>query len=83
MKIIKIENNKDSNIKNLFIFRVLVCGGNTPIGCILIQLVKIWGGHVVTTCRSNGVSLMQALGADHVITMGESSIQKELELLDR
>lgn len=60
-----------------------MCGGNTPIGCILIQLIKIWGGHVVTTCRPNAVTLLQALGADHVIAVGESNIEKELELLDR
>ncbi|KAK2579490.1 hypothetical protein KPH14_010803 [Odynerus spinipes] len=71
---------KEGNAKGQ---RVLIYGGNTPVGCILIQLVKLWGGYVVTTCRENAVPVMSALGADEIITLNKSDIEKELELHDK
>ncbi|XP_076249817.1 NAD(P)H oxidoreductase RTN4IP1, mitochondrial [Calliopsis andreniformis] len=63
--------------------RVLICGGNTPVGCILTQLVKLWGGYVVTMCRQNAISVSKALGADEVILLNGSNIEKELQLYDK
>ncbi|XP_015586866.1 reticulon-4-interacting protein 1 homolog, mitochondrial isoform X2 [Cephus cinctus] len=63
--------------------RVLVYGGSTPVGCILIQLVKFWGGHVVTACKPHAIPVTRALGADEVIPFNESNIEKELELHDK
>lgn len=62
---------------------VLIYGGNTPVGHILIQLVKLWGGYVVTVCSENAVPVMSALGADEVISFNKSDIEKELELHDK
>lgn len=71
---------KEGNAKGQ---RVLIYGGNTPVGCILIQLVKLWGGHVVTVSRKNAVPVMRALGADEVLLLDELNIEKELELHEK
>ncbi|KOC65018.1 Reticulon-4-interacting protein 1, mitochondrial [Habropoda laboriosa] len=63
--------------------RVLIYGGNTPVGCILTQLVKLWGGHVVTMCELNAIPVSKALGADDVIPLNDSDIVKELQLHDK
>jgi NADPH:quinone reductase-like Zn-dependent oxidoreductase len=65
------------------LYRVLIYGASTPIGCILIQLIKLWGGYIVAACRTNAVSVIKALGADDVIVIGESDIDKELQLCDK
>ncbi|KAH0944683.1 hypothetical protein HN011_000785 [Eciton burchellii] len=71
---------KEGNAKGK---RVLIYGASTPIGCILIQLIKLWGGYIVAACRTNAVSVIKALGADDVIVIGESDIDKELQLCDK
>lgn len=71
---------KEGNAKGK---RVFIYGASTPIGCTLIQLIKLWGGYVVAACRTNAVSVLKALGADDIIVIGESDIDKELQLCDR
>lgn len=68
---------------NLIHYRVLIYGGNTPVGCILTQLIKLWGGYVVTACRLNAIPISKALGADDVIPLDDSDIEKELKLHDK
>ncbi|XP_003705322.1 NAD(P)H oxidoreductase RTN4IP1, mitochondrial isoform X1 [Megachile rotundata] len=63
--------------------RVLIYGGNTPVGCIITQLVKLWGGYVITICRPNAIPVSKALGADEVISLNGSDIKKELDLYDK
>ncbi|XP_035667523.1 reticulon-4-interacting protein 1 homolog, mitochondrial-like [Branchiostoma floridae] len=47
--------------------RVLVHAGTGGVGTFSIQLVKAWGGHVITTCSTSGVELVKSLGADDII----------------
>ncbi|OAD57257.1 Reticulon-4-interacting protein 1, mitochondrial [Eufriesea mexicana] len=47
--------------------RVLVLGGSGGVGTLAIQLLKAWNMHVITTCSSDAVNLIQKLGADVVI----------------
>ncbi|KOC64323.1 Reticulon-4-interacting protein 1, mitochondrial [Habropoda laboriosa] len=47
--------------------RVLVLGGSGGVGTLAIQLLKAWNMHVITTCSSDAVNLVQKLGADVVI----------------
>nr|CAD7447324.1 unnamed protein product [Timema bartmani] len=49
---------------------ILVHGGSSPVGCILIQLARLWGGSVATTCSSRATPVAQALGAEEVIVTG-------------
>ncbi|XP_014234289.1 reticulon-4-interacting protein 1 homolog, mitochondrial-like [Trichogramma pretiosum] len=63
--------------------RVLVYGGSTPVGCILIQLVKVWGGYVVTICKPQAASVIKALGADEIILFNDTDIFKQLETRDK
>ncbi|KYN06277.1 Reticulon-4-interacting protein 1, mitochondrial [Cyphomyrmex costatus] len=71
---------KEGNAKGK---RVLIFGGSTPIGCILMQLIKLWGGYVVTACRTDAMPIMKALGADEVIVINETDVEKELQLHDK
>jgi len=47
--------------------KVLVHGGSGGIGSFAIQLLKAWGGHVATTCSTEKLEKVKALGADLVI----------------
>lgn len=61
----------------------MIYGGSTPVGCILIQLIKLWGGHVSAICRVDAAKVIRALGADDIIPIDECDLEKELELHDR
>ncbi|OAD54144.1 hypothetical protein WN48_08274 [Eufriesea mexicana] len=58
--------------------RVLIYGGNTSVGCILTQLVQLWGGDVITICSPNAIIVSKALGAKSVIPLDGTNIEKEL-----
>ncbi|XP_043264004.1 reticulon-4-interacting protein 1 homolog, mitochondrial [Colletes gigas] len=47
--------------------RILVLGGSGGVGTLAIQLAKAWNMHVITTCSSDAVNLVEKLGADVVI----------------
>ncbi|KAI4483680.1 hypothetical protein M0804_007940 [Polistes exclamans] len=47
--------------------RMLVLGGSGGVGTMAIQLLKIWNMHVITTCSSDAVNMVEKLGADVVI----------------
>lgn len=47
--------------------RILILGGSGGVGTLAIQLSKAWNMHVVTTCSSDAVNLVEKLGADIVI----------------
>ncbi|XP_053973248.1 reticulon-4-interacting protein 1, mitochondrial [Hylaeus volcanicus] len=47
--------------------RILVLGGSGGVGTLAIQLAKAWNMHVITTCSSDAINLVQKLGADVVI----------------
>nr|CAD7460786.1 unnamed protein product [Timema tahoe] len=59
---------------------ILVHGGSSPVGCILIQLARLWGGSVATTCSSRATPVAQALGAEEVIVTGRGNVEKQLEI---
>lgn len=63
--------------------RILVLEGSTSIGCILIQLIKVWGSYVVTTGKKETSPILKALGADEVIDVDEHDLLKELDLQDK
>nr|XP_054772156.1 reticulon-4-interacting protein 1 homolog, mitochondrial-like [Lytechinus pictus] len=58
--------------------RVLILAGTGGIGTFAIQLVKAWGGHVTTTCRTDGIDLVERLGADDVIDYTKGTIEAAL-----
>ncbi|XP_029155536.1 reticulon-4-interacting protein 1, mitochondrial isoform X2 [Nylanderia fulva] len=47
--------------------RVLVMGGSGGVGTLAVQLLKAWNMHVISTCSSDAMDLLQSLGADIVI----------------
>lgn len=42
--------------------KVLIQDGTSPVGCILIQLIKKWSGHVIVTCHQRSSPVVHALG---------------------
>jgi reticulon-4-interacting protein 1, mitochondrial len=42
--------------------KVLIQDGCSPVGCILTQLIKKWGGFVVVTCHQRSAPVVNALG---------------------
>jgi NADPH:quinone reductase-like Zn-dependent oxidoreductase len=56
--------------------------GCSPVGCILIQLARLWGAHVTTTASLRAIPVAQALGA-HDVVCGEADVQKQLEMRER
>ncbi|KAJ5344329.1 Protein TOXD [Penicillium brevicompactum] len=46
---------------------ILIYGGATATGSIAIQLAKLSGLHVITTCSEQSISWMRSLGADEVV----------------
>lgn len=53
--------------------RIFVQGCCTPVGCILVQLFKVWEAHVTTTCYRRAVPVAEALKVDDVIMLGYNS----------
>jgi NADPH:quinone reductase-like Zn-dependent oxidoreductase len=51
--------------------KFLVLGGCTPVGCVLIQVLKHWKAHVTTTSTKRAMPVVKALGADEVIIFPE------------
>lgn len=47
--------------------QILVHGGSGGIGSFAIQLLKAWGAQVTTTCSTDKIEKVKALGADRVI----------------
>lgn len=62
--------------------RILVHMGCSPVGCILIQLARLWGTHVTATASLRAIPVAQALGA-HDVVCGEADVQKQLEMRER
>lgn len=49
--------------------KVLIQDGCSPVGCILTQLIKKWGGYVVVTCHQRSAPVVNALGKFHSVFM--------------
>ncbi|CAG9797952.1 unnamed protein product [Chironomus riparius] len=55
--------------------KVLIQDGCSAVGCILTQLIKKWGGYVVVTCHQRSAPVVNALGADEIITFSNDSFE--------
>lgn len=53
-------------------FRILVQGGCSPVGCVLIQLLSNWKASVTTTCDKRAVPVAKALGASEILVLTET-----------
>lgn len=58
--------------------RVLVLGGSGGVGTMAIQLLKAWNMHVITTCSSDAVNVLEKLGADVVIDYKEDNSDEKI-----
>lgn len=46
---------------------VLVLGASGGVGTMAVQMLSLWGAHVVATCSSDAVPLLESLGVVDVI----------------
>lgn len=58
--------------------RVLVIGGSGGVGTLAIQLLKAWNMHVISTCNSDAVDMLQNLGADIVIDYKQNNADTKI-----
>ncbi|KUJ10527.1 putative zinc-type alcohol dehydrogenase-like protein C16A3.02c [Mollisia scopiformis] len=54
--------------------RVFINGGSGGVGAFGIQIAKVVGCHVTTTCSTRNVDLCKSLGADEVVDYTKGSI---------
>lgn len=61
--------------------------GCTPVGCVLIQILRIWNADVTTMCYKRALPVAKALGANSIVVIPEEnltakngSLEKQLEL---
>ncbi|CRL05020.1 CLUMA_CG018188, isoform A [Clunio marinus] len=58
--------------------KIFIQDGCSPVGCILMQLLKKWGGYIVVTCHQRSAPVVNALGergADEIITFSNDSFE--------
>ena len=63
--------------------RIFINGGSGGTGVFGIQVGKVLGCHVVTTCSTTNVELCKSLGADEVIDYKSQNILGELQKMDK
>ncbi|CAF9935133.1 hypothetical protein IMSHALPRED_010119 [Imshaugia aleurites] len=63
--------------------RVFINGGSGGVGSFGIQLAKVKGCYVATTCSSVNVELCKSLGADEVIDYKSKDVVAELKKLQK
>lgn len=59
--------------------RVFINGGSGGVGCFGIQLAKVVGCHVTTSCSERNVELCRRLGADGVVDYTKVSVADALK----
>ncbi|XP_070568990.1 reticulon-4-interacting protein 1 homolog, mitochondrial-like [Ptychodera flava] len=65
--------------KNALGKRVLVHAGSGGIGSFAIQLLRVWGAEIVTTCSTDAVGLVKSLGADYIVDYKTQDVRQELK----
>lgn len=55
-------------------FSILVLGGCSPVGCVLIQLLRQWDASVTATCYQRAVPVAKALGAFNIIVLSDPPV---------
>jgi len=63
--------------------RILVHCGSCPVGCIIIQLVRLWGAHVTVTCPERARFVCETLGSDDVIVFEEGPVDTQLSTREK
>ena len=63
--------------------RVFINGGSGGIGVFMIQIAKLLGCYVITSCSGVNVELCRSLGADEVIDYKENDVVAELKKMEK
>jgi NADPH:quinone reductase-like Zn-dependent oxidoreductase/2-polyprenyl-6-methoxyphenol hydroxylase-like FAD-dependent oxidoreductase len=60
--------------------RVLVVGGESDVGLMVIQILKAWGSHITVTCADSHLEFLESLklGADVISVLKSSGYQPSL-----
>nr|CAI5828999.1 unnamed protein product [Callosobruchus analis] len=62
--------------------KILIQGGCSPVGCVLVQLLSHWKAEVTTTCYKRAVPVVKALGAADIIVVEESEAINETSFVE-
>lgn len=62
-------------------WRVFINGGSSSVGSIAIQIAKLHGAHVVTSCSGAKTDLVKSFGADEVLDYTQSPVWDQLAAL--
>lgn len=76
---LSVLNEADLTELNALNKRVLVHDAVSPVGCILIQILKHWGAQVTGTCNKRAVPVVKALGTDDIIVLNHSNLSDQTE----
>lgn len=60
--------------------RVLILGGSGAVGAVGVQLAKIRGAHVTTTCSGRTLEYVSSLGADKIVDYTQANWWEDEEL---
>jgi len=58
--------------------KIFIPGGTGGIGSFAVQLCKILGHEVFTSCSTNGVQILQSIGIENIIDYTASSYEQDL-----
>mmetsp|Transcript_16073 Transcript_16073/g.45473 ORF Transcript_16073/g.45473 Transcript_16073/m.45473 type:complete len:327 (+) Transcript_16073:103-1083(+) len=58
--------------------RVLILGGSSAVGLVAVQLAKLRGATVITTCSTRTIEFVKSLGADEIINYRETKWDEKL-----
>jgi NADPH:quinone reductase-like Zn-dependent oxidoreductase len=72
--------NAVSLIHFFVLIRVLVRDAGSAVGCVLVQLCKLWGAHVTAVVSARGKEVARQIGASEVLV---ASIDLDMEIRSR
>jgi NADPH:quinone reductase-like Zn-dependent oxidoreductase len=72
--------NAVSLIHFFVLVRVLVRDAGSAVGCVLVQLCKLWGAHVTAVVSARGKEVARQIGASEVLV---ASIDLDMEIRSR
>ncbi|CAH0551046.1 unnamed protein product [Brassicogethes aeneus] len=74
-------NKANLNVKNAQDKKILIQGGCTPVGCVLIQILKFWNANITATCYKRATPVAKALGATDIIILSDDNENESERLL--
>lgn len=68
-----LDSIKKTVLKFYFLTRILVHGGHTAVGCIIVQLCAMYNINITTSCISQAVNKMIDAGAQNILLLDHAN----------